>query len=146
MQQQNIFPLHQRPDIPLKVHSVWSLMFITSRERLHYSHHYTYSGFKINFFFNQQLHFVTQINTKNSPHWSTNTKRKPLSMSRYSTTNLFGFDSQRSIQTLFTPFITQLSKLIKKISQPFKQNVRKISMLDQISWGLYQNTIFIKSH
>lgn len=67
MQQQNIFPLHQRPDIPLKVHSVWSLMFITSRERLHYSHHYTYSGFKINFFFNQQLHFVTQINTKNSP-------------------------------------------------------------------------------
>lgn len=64
MQRQNIFPLHQRPDIALKVHSVWSLMFITSRERLHYSHHYTYSGLNKKFFFNQQLHFVTQINTK----------------------------------------------------------------------------------
>lgn len=138
MQQQNIFPLHQRPDIPLKVHSVWSLMFITSRERLHYSHHYTYSGFKINFFFNQQLHFVTQINTKNSPHWSTNTKKKTIiNVKIFNNKPIWEptacFDSQRSIQTLFTPFITQLSKLIKKISQPFKQNVRKISMLDQIS-------------
>ena len=82
------------------------------------------------FFFNQQLHFVTQINTKNSHHWSTNTKRKSLSMSRYSPTNLFGsttacFDTQRSIQTLFTWFITQLSQLILEMAQPLRSTAQE---------------------
>ena len=51
-------------------------------------------------------------------------------MSRYSPTNLFGsttacFDTQRSIQTLFTWFITQLSQLILEMAQPLRSTAQK---------------------
>lgn len=78
MQQQNIFPLHQRPDIPLKVHSVWSLMFITSRERLHYSHHYTYSGFKIIFFFQSAAALCNTDKYKKQPSLEYKHKKENL--------------------------------------------------------------------
>lgn len=138
MQRQNIFPLHQRPDIPLKVHSVWSLMFITSRERLHYSHHYTYSGLNKNFFFQSAAALCNTDKYKKQPSLEYKHKKKiSINVKIFNNKPIWEptacFDSERSIQTLFTPYITQLSKLIKKISQPFKQNVRKISMLDHIS-------------
>lgn len=138
MQRQNIFPLHQRPDIPLKVHSVWSLMFITSRERLHYSHHYTYSGLNKFFFFQSAAALCNTDKYKKQPSLEYKHKKKiSINVKIFNNKPIWEptacFDSRRSIQTLFTPYITQLSKLIKKISQPFKQNVRKISMLDHIS-------------